>query len=131
MEECDWAQQTIVAPLSAIDDIFLNDRIPDAINLDSVEFLGKEALDGIKATMSVKKIDHWRQPRNAPAGCVSLVDWELYERINPMAKDHTRSKFRGMQEEIKRERAHDAGVQAVRDRIAAQGTAVDRINSGR
>ena len=128
MEDCEWAQQTIVAPLAALDDIFIRDQIPNAINLDSVEYLAREALAGLKSTERVSKKEHWLRPRNAAAGWVSLVDWELYERINPRAKDHSLSKYKGMQEEIRQARTHDANIESVRERIAARSAANDRIN---
>jgi hypothetical protein len=128
LNDCAFARKVIVSTLAALDDIFLKDKVPNAINMISSEYLAKEGCAGVQAFLPVKRVDDWRRPRNAnqQQSWSTKVDWDTYERLNPRAKESSMRQHRDIEEDLRKGRAHDMAILTVQDKM--KSAASDQIN---
>ena len=129
LEGCTFAREVIVGNLAGLGDVFLRDRVPNAINQVGPEYMAKAAYAGLQSFHHCREIEDWRRPRNhqAAQGWSSKVYWDLYIRLNPRAEDSGMKMHRELEEEIRKGRAHDVAVKQFEEKM--QGSAKDFTKS--
>ena len=102
----------LIAVLSAIDSMLLQDQAPDTINSVALERLAKKGFGIISAFRDVERKEDWKKPGSAPKGWKSKVNEELWRRIDPAraGADETSIVNRKLEEEIRGEMDRDAAL---------------------
>ena len=128
LEECSFAREVILANMAGLDDIFLVDRVPGAINQLTPEYMAKAAYAGVQSFLKCKRVEDWRRPRNpqSASSWTSKVDWDLYTRLNPRAVESGMKLHRELEEAVRGARAHDTAVLQVEQKMV--GNAKDLAN---
>jgi len=115
--ECDEARE-IIPTGAALDNIFLIDRTPGAINLVGTEKLARKFLGIKEGFKEVWKESDWKKTgKNSKI----KIDYEQWERIDPAKKDKEHTFVnRKVEDEIRGEMERDAALLKARLKLAEQ-----------